>query len=327
MKFKNIIVLFIELCSIILIGCTAMKSCKAPFSFSELNAEPQLKIVNHKYFKASDSINLAYYEYQTENQPDQVLIFIHGGGACSCLGYQYLAETLSKKYNTKVYLFDMRGHGLSEGERGDAPSKERLWKDISDLIKFVTKDGKNHPVFLGGHSSGGGLILNYATWKEREDVNGYVFVSPKLGYKSDADRHHFTDDPFAKAHIGTILLNKTTIGLLNKHSTAVEMNYSQEAKNAEPLLVDKYTCTVVNAITPANPKKQFCKIDKPICLFVGEKDELMLPENTIKHFEYTNEMVKSKSKAEIIPDQNHLGILRVAGDIIGDYFKQTNTDW
>jgi alpha-beta hydrolase superfamily lysophospholipase len=264
MKNKNSAVFSIGLFSMLLIGCATMRKSEAPFSFSELNAEPQIKIITPKYFKASDSINLSYYEYQTENTPDQILVFIHGGGACSCLGYQYLAETLSKKYNTKVYLFDMRGHGLSEGERGDAPTKERLWQDISDFIKFVKKDSNNNPIILGGHSSGGGLILNFATWKKREIVNGYVFVSPKLGYKSNADRYPFTDDPFAKAHIGTLILNKISNQLLNAHSIAVEMNYSQEVKSAEPLIVDKYTCTVVNAITPINPEEQFYKIDKPL---------------------------------------------------------------
>jgi len=292
---------------------------ESPFSFNELNAEPQSTIIDPEYFKATDAVNLAYYEYRANETPDQTLIFIHGGGACSGLGYQYLAETLSKKYRTSVYLLDMRGHGLSEGDRGDAPSKERLWQDISEFITFAKTDGAER-VFLGGHSSGGGLVLNYATWNKREVVDGYIFISPKLGYKSSADRYPFTKDPFAKAHIPTIIINKISNESLNAHAIGVEMNYSEVAKKAEPLLVDKYTCAVVNAITPYNPEEQFKKIDKPYYLIVGINDELMLPENTVRYFSFTPVKIQNQSKAEIIPDQNHLGILRVAGDLVGGYF-------
>lgn len=310
-----------------LFGCSTTMKSKVPFSFNELNAEPQLKIINHKYFQTSDAIQLAYYEYQSINESKQTLVFIHGGGACSSLGYQYLAETLSKKYNTTIYLFDMRGHGLSDGARGDAPAKERLWQDISEFIRFIRKDCIDSRIFLGGHSSGGGLVLNYSSWKEREDISGYILISPKLGYKSNADRYHYTKDPFAKAHIGTMILNKLSNESIKAHSVAVEMNYSQETIKAEPLLVETYTCTVVNAITPTNPEKQFSNIDKPFCLFVGQDDELMLPENTIKYAQYPDDTIRLKSQAEIVINQNHLGILRVCGDNIGKYFSEVNSDF
>jgi len=313
--------------SIVFLGCTTVSKTEVPFSFSELLAEPQIRIIDNQYYETSDAIKLAYYEYQVVNDPQQVLVFIHGGGACSSLGYQYLAETLSKKYNTKVYLLDMRGHGLSDGERGDAPTKERLWQDISEFIKFIRSDSFNCPIFLGGHSSGGGLVVNYATWKKREEINGYVFISPKLGYKSNTDRYHYTKDPFAKAHIGTMVLNKVSMESIFEHSIAVEMNYSQEIKNAEPLLVDTYTCSVVNAITPENPEKQFSALNKQFCLFVGQNDELMLPENTIEYAQYPNPNIKLKSQSGIIINQNHLGILRVCGEYIGKYFIRTNSDF
>jgi acylglycerol lipase len=293
---------------------------QAPFSFTELNADPRLSIIAPSYFTASDDCTLAYFDYRTKNVPAQTLLFIHGGGACSGLGYQYLADSLSTKYDTRVILLDMRGHGLSDGKRGDAPSKERLWQDVSDVIQLVKAEGAG-PIYLGGHSSGGGLILNYATWKRREAVNGYVFVSPKLGYKSNADRYPFTDDPFAKPHIPTIIVNKISNETINAHAIAVEMNYPEAVMSAEPLFVNKYTCAVINAITPNKPKEQFGLIDKPYYLIVGENDELMLPENTLRYFEFSSKKVKSGSRVGIIANQTHLGILRVAGDVIGGYVR------
>lgn len=323
MKFKNP-KYFIVIFTILSIGCSTISRNEKPFSLTELNADPQLIICEADYYETSDNIDLAYYKYQPESAPRQSLIFIHGGGACSRLGYQYLAETLSKKYKTTVYLFDMRGHGLSEGKRGDAPKKERIWQDISEFIDYVKSEINGIPIYLGGHSSGGGLVLNYATWKKRNDVNGYIFVSPKFGYRSNTDRYPFLRDPFANAHIGTIIVNIMSNGLFNSHAVAVELNYSQDLMYAEPLIVNRYTCNVVNAITPRNPEKQFRIIDRPFYLCIGEYDELMLAENTIEIINYVDYRIQIDSIAKIIPEQNHLGILRITGELIGSYLKRSN---
>jgi len=291
----------------------------APFSLKEVIAEPRLDIIDPHYFKTSDNINLAYYKYTAEEKPAKALIFIHGGGACSHLGYQYLAETLSTQYHTWVYLLDIRGHGYSEGRRGDAPSTKRIWQDLSEFILHVKSDYEGDSLFLGGHSSGAGLVLNYASWKNREDLNGYIFISPKLGYKSKTDRYSYRNDPFASVHLRNILLNKISSGLFNSHRVAVEMSYSPDIKKVEPLIVDTYTCSVVNAITPRSPEKQFRKIDKPFYLAIGEHDELMLPEETVAYAQYVRSEILGDSRAEILPDQNHLGILRVVGTNIGKY--------
>lgn len=299
-----------------------MNNYKEPFSIKELVAEPRLDIIDPHFFKTSDNIALAYYKYRSEEDPEKVLIFTHGGGACSQLGYQYLAETLSTQYNIAVYLLDIRGHGLSEGKRGDAPSAKRIWLDLSEFIIHVKSETTEVPFFLGGHSSGGGLVLNYASWNKHEVLNGYIFISPKLGYKSNTDRYSYRNDPFAKVRIATILINKISGGLLNSHAVAVEMNYREEMKKEEPLIVDTYSCSVVNAITPMNPQKQFCNINKPFYLAIGEHDELMLPENTIAYSRYTQSDIMNKSSAEILSNQNHLGILRVVGGNIGMYLRK-----
>ena len=72
-----------------------MKADREPFSFAELNAEPRLGIIEPSRLTASDGCEIAYYDYRTEGAPARALVFVHGGGACSCLGYQYLAATLS----------------------------------------------------------------------------------------------------------------------------------------------------------------------------------------------------------------------------------------
>src|SRR5690606_28297256 len=151
-----------------------------PFSFELPIAVDQLILKKPNYIKSTDGINLAYYNFIPE-APDSILIFYHGGGAWSTRIYQYMAQQLCEHYNIGTYLFDIRGHGNSQGERGDAPSTEQVWQDISTAINFVSQKHKKSTVFLGGHSSGAGLILNYSGWAKHQNVSGYLLIAPLLG--------------------------------------------------------------------------------------------------------------------------------------------------
>lgn len=92
-------------------------------------------------------------------------IFYHGGGAHSGAGYAHLAAGLRDGSGVAVYTPDIRGHGHSQGERGDAPSTEQLFRDVDGFVDLVRGAHPDRPLFVGGHSSGAGLVLNYATWR------------------------------------------------------------------------------------------------------------------------------------------------------------------
>ena len=135
------------------------------FSFEEIYQETSK--TNYQYeskrFNSFDSVQIAYYEFAPKEKAIACLVFLHGGGANSKLGYLNLAQTLSEDYQIKTILMDLRGHGESAGRRGDAPSIYHVHRDISELLILVKE--KDKPLYLGGHSSGAGTILNYSTQK------------------------------------------------------------------------------------------------------------------------------------------------------------------
>jgi len=191
----------------------------APFSFQELFAQRESREdddsstiqTTDTVVVASDGVELAVHIYEpsaaskkknsnsnhnsNHNHSNTALVFYHGGGAHAGAGYQHLAGGLAERYAVTVYLPDLRGHGSSGGPRGDAPSKEQVWKDVDAVLEFVAETNKKNKVniFLGGHSSGGGLIVNYATERRQRKqdaaaagvvvvpIGGYVLVSPELG--------------------------------------------------------------------------------------------------------------------------------------------------
>jgi hypothetical protein len=75
-----------------------------PFSFTEImNAKP-VTLINPQYLKASDGINLAYYQFCPEKRPIASIIFIHGAGAhCYLPHYQPIGYELKNKYNIETY--------------------------------------------------------------------------------------------------------------------------------------------------------------------------------------------------------------------------------
>ena len=297
-------------------------SNKVSFSFAEITKQKKNNLDKPSFLISSDSKKLAYYTFKAK-RPIASLIFIHGGGAYSGAGYQFLAKGPSQKYNVSVYLFDIRGHGNSEGRRGDSPSVNQVYKDLKLFTEFVTNENKKIPVYLGGHSSGCGLILNYLNWNKKTNFKGYIFISPEFGYKSNTKRDNI-EKPFAKVIIPLFVLNGIFQGKLFGNIPAVFFNYPDEILKSEPLLIKSITCNMSNSLTPQNPQKQFSKLNKPFGLFIGGKDELFDSKKIIQYAEFTKNEIKAKSVIKIVEKENHLSILKVADKLIGETIFKIN---
>lgn len=296
---------------------------EASFSFREIKNSEGIILNDPSFVIASDGIKLAYHPMKVKD-PIGVLLFVHGGGAYSGAGYQYLAYGLTEKYNVSVYLLDIRGHGNSEGPRGDAPSSEQVIKDLDLMINFVKGENPKSPLYLGGHSSGGGLVLNYLNWNNNPKVNGYIFISPQFGYKSMTARDKIKK-PFTRVKIPLFVLNGISQGKLFGNTPAVFFNYPEKIIKARPLLIKSITCNMSIALTPSNPQEQFGNINKPFGLFIGVQDELFEPEKVINYAELPKEAIKTKSVSQIVKNENHLSILKVADQLIGKFINKMNS--
>jgi pimeloyl-ACP methyl ester carboxylesterase len=289
------------------------------FSFEEIRDSGTISIGPPAYISASDGVPLAYYAIPA-SQPAAALIFIHGGGAYSGSGYQYLARDLSENYHVSVYLLDLRGHGNSEGPRGDAPSANQVLKDLDLFIETIHRQNESLPLYLGGHSSGGGLMLNYLSNFNDTGVKGYIFLSPHLGYKSKTERKN-VQNPFATVKTSLFVINGMTQGKKHGNTQAVFFNYPEAILRETPLLITAITVNMALAITPTNPQSQFKGLGKPFGLFIGENDELFIPEKVFSYGDLPGENIKSESVCQIVAGAKHLSILTGAGQLIGDFIQ------
>jgi acylglycerol lipase len=273
--------------------------------------------------KASDQTILAYVSYVPDN-PKAALIFYHGSGANSEAGYPYMAEQLSKKYNVAAYLFDIRGHGRSGGPRGDAPSSAAIWSDVSNASHFVREKHNGIPLFLGGHSSGAGMLINYAAWAQAEQPDGYVFVAPMLGRDAGVvrEREKKSDCPFVEVYRFSLLVHYITGGLIGGHWTAVTFAYPEHLVK-ERGFVTAYTVNMLGAMHPEQVQKRLLLSQVPTWIFIADQDELFDPEKIDRFLEPVLQK-NNNIHAIHLTDAHHLTILGEVHDEIVQVIKNVH---
>ena len=146
------------------------------FGMAALRGEaPAPTLPDLERFVARDGEDLAFRLY--DSAADQVLIFVHGssyhGG-----GYHDLAQAVSRAGAAKVVLPNLRGHFLSGRRRGDVEYVGQLEDDLADLISALRGRGLGGPVALGGHSSGGGLVVRFAGGPHAALAARFLMLAP-----------------------------------------------------------------------------------------------------------------------------------------------------
>ncbi len=96
----------------------------------------------------------------------------HGGR------YRRVAEHLVE-HGCATYAIDHRGHGKSAGPRALVDRFDNAVADLDQLIDQVRKARPNVPLFLLGHSMGGGLALDYAI-AHQDKLDGLLLSGPAV---------------------------------------------------------------------------------------------------------------------------------------------------
>jgi pimeloyl-ACP methyl ester carboxylesterase len=240
----------------LLLSGTMFSIMSAPFSFTEIQKIPDFPLQKPSFFTTLDDCRLAYYSF-IPPVPKAIVIFYPGAGLYGNRIHQWIGKQL-QKHAIGAYIIDIRGHGLSGGDRGDAPTIQSVWDDISTVIERVQAQHPEVPIYLAGHSSGAGLLLNYGVWPQHKFVNGLILLAPYLGPNSGTLKEH--EDPdlqfTKKIRNWVYLIAGLTGGQLCAHIPAVYFNYPQFVFN-DPKIVRYYTYTMSAATTPYYPQNIF----------------------------------------------------------------------
>ncbi len=291
-----------------------------PFSLQEINAIPDFKLTTPQFLTSSDGVQLAYYPF-VDNASKKIVILYAGAGLYGNKVYQWVAKNLYEKHGIGCYVFDIRGHGHSNGVRGDGPSIKQVLRDVSSAVQLVKQQHPKANLYLTGHSSGAGLIINWAAQigNNHNNIDGYIFIAPYLGPKSDALKEHKNpEDSFVKnVRTWVYILSAIFPNSFCIHWNAVFFNYSSQLLKQNPLIVPEYSYVMSMATTPYEIQELIPKIDKPTAIFIGSDDEQFIASNILSYVSLMNVPVQ----AQMIDGAKHLSILLEAPTLIAEYLK------
>lgn len=147
------------------------------FGFAKFAGAPPKAPPPVQRYPARDGEPLAFRFY--DSAAARILILVHGSSYHGA-PYHDLAAAVGAGGAAKVVLPNLRGHLLSGARRGDVAYVGQLEDDIADLIAHLRANGHAGPVFLGGHSSGGGFVIRFAGGPHAGLVSGYVMLAPVI---------------------------------------------------------------------------------------------------------------------------------------------------
>ncbi|MHA1271727.1 MAG: alpha/beta fold hydrolase [Candidatus Helarchaeota archaeon] len=134
---------------------------------------------SYDFFYADDGVKL-FYRYYIPPKIEKIIIVAHGAGGNGDY-YILLADQVFNE-NIAVYVMDYRGHGYSEGKKGDIKKFENILNDFDKFIILVKQQHPKIPIFLFGESMGAPVIINYLSNYDI-NINGVILFSPAVKIK------------------------------------------------------------------------------------------------------------------------------------------------
>ncbi|MBN3490289.1 alpha/beta fold hydrolase [Acholeplasma equirhinis] len=204
--------------------------------------------------------SMIYTENQTVTKAKATVIITHGI-ALHSVYYRKLADLLNEGgYN--VVLYDVRGHGKSQGKRGDIKSVFNFTDDLYQLV-LDTKKSFDLPVYLLGHSMGGIITNLYSTL--HDDYDGSIILA----------------SPTEPTSLGPFnVIPYQLFGFLKFKTDFNDdrLSHFPPSDNLDPYALKYFTLRLTGNIMRTGIKllnKNVDKIKKPILIVHGTEDKLV----------------------------------------------------
>jgi acylglycerol lipase len=171
---------------------------------------------------------------------------------------------------------DLPGHGRTEGKRGYIKSYAVLDEMTDILINECRKTFPAIPLFLYGHSLGGGFVLNYLIRKEPR-LRGAVVTSPWLRLSFEPAK--------SKVKMAAVMKNiypgmVSPSGLVIDHISH-DREVVEKYRN-DPLIHDKISVSLFHAAMSAAAftLKNASTLKIPLLIMHGADDQICSPEGS-----------------------------------------------
>ncbi len=154
--------------------CLALSLCAACAGGPKTPAPPLGDIsLNGTEIKGATPLALSKWEAAV---PSAVILALHGFGDYAPSTFAKAAPYWAER-NITVYAYDQRGHGRNDSNRV-WPGAETLIADAASITKAIRANHPDLPVYLLGHSMGGGVAL--AATNSGVDIDGLILAAPAV---------------------------------------------------------------------------------------------------------------------------------------------------
>ncbi len=258
--------------------------------------------------QTSDGIILFLRKWESSVPSKTAMIIFHGITAYSG-AYDSLGTPLADA-GFSTFGLDLRGHGLSDGTRGDYPSKIRLQNDILETINFVKSKGFSKVVLIG--SSLGNVVVSEAIDCCNDSIDGLIFLSIGRTINPGA---------FPGMSAGEKL---KMIGKMIFAYRRPVIEYKREGMTGtdDPLFIFKYSPRFLNILSADRFMKKYQfpeRLDFPVLVGIGEDDEIFTVETARAFFD---EIPSEAKSFQVIPGAKHAETHAFCSPQVIDWLRQ-----
>jgi len=138
------------------------------------------------YFVAADGTRLFTRRwYKAGMQSKGVVACFHGLGGDSEYFVLLADQIVAAGY--QVMIHDYKGHGLSDGWRGDIDSFATYTRHAAEYLQYVSKQASSQPLFVLGESMGGTVLVNTLIDNAAlPPISGILLFAPGIKIKASS---------------------------------------------------------------------------------------------------------------------------------------------
>jgi alpha-beta hydrolase superfamily lysophospholipase len=197
-----------------------------------------------------------------------VALFLHGIGMHG-EPYRAIAAGFTSR-NVPFVVPDLRGHGRSEGTRGELALPHVLRADIGAVIDAIGKRYPDAPVVLLGDSMGGVIATDYA-WRGEKRLAGLALMVPAFGLNSSQWRKPGGD--FRKL----VTSGRISLATEAKMRPSTQSDGFLKARLADKLALDEVKFSYLTTIAEMQTEwpRSAAGINVPLFVCVGGKDHVI----------------------------------------------------
>lgn len=252
---------------------------------------------------ARDGATLSAWHVPAQRADAPLLVLVHGsawhGGQ-----FRHLATQLEGRAD--IVAVNLRGHWNGPEPRGDIAYTGQLEDDLADVILALQKPDQT--VILGGHSSGGGLVVRFAGGAHRDMIDQAILMAPFLKYDAPTTRENSGGwaRVMTRRIIGLSMLNAFGLKMFD-HLPVIQFampdHILQGPHGHEATLM--YSWRLNTSFAPRRAYLEDVAALPDFTLLAGRDDESFFADR----YEPVMSDVTSKGQYHVIDGVGHLGIV------------------